>query len=295
MAGTRVVTIQRTGKSLLQSERLLWFIPLLLALFFALWGLRGAAGSSIADDDGPRHALNGAFVFDLVRHAQLAHPVQYGYWYYSRLPALSLPYHPPVFPVFEALVYSLVGVNAFAARLAEAIATFAAVLLLFRLVLRTHEPAMLATFVTISFFALRQIQKLSATVMLEVPALVFVLAALWFVTPDEDAFDSPRTLYFALFAAAAIWTKQTVFLLAFPLVFVAVSSKWRLLRRPYFWLSVALVAASAIGLGLVGRELDWNSINHSWAKMKAPLLRFPQNRIRRWPESCRYFAASAGP
>src|SRR5215471_5415546 len=129
-------------------------IPIVLALFFALWGMRGIAGADIADDDAPRHALNGAFVLDLVRHGQLAHPVQYGYWYYSHFPALSLPYHPPVFPAFEALVYAVFGVSTFAARLAVAIATFVAALLLYRVILRTHRAPILAASVAISFFAL---------------------------------------------------------------------------------------------------------------------------------------------
>lgn len=271
MAGTNIIIIATKGTegTASKTKRSLWFVPLLLALFFALWGLRGAASSSIADDDSPRHALNGAFVYDLVRHGQMAHPVQYGFWYYSRLPALSLPYHPPIFPAFEAIIYSLFGANAYSARLAISIATFAAVMLLYRLVLRTHCSAMLAALVTISFFALPHVQKLSATVMLEVPALVFVLAALWFVTPEQVAFDSPRSLYFALFAAVAIWTKQTVFLFAFPFVYVVLSRKWRLLRKPYFWFTVAVIAASAVGLALLGRELNWNSINQSWARMSA--------------------------
>jgi 4-amino-4-deoxy-L-arabinose transferase-like glycosyltransferase len=244
------------------------FTPVILAVFFALWGLRGATGTSIADYDAPRHAMNGAFMLDLVRHGQWAHAVQYGYWYYSRLPALSLPYHPPVFPAFEALVFAAFGVNTFAARLAIALATFAAVVLLYKLVLRTHQSQMLAACVTITMFALPRVQRLSATVMLEVPAMVFVLAAFFFITPDDDAFWTPRSLLFALFASAAIWTKQTVFLFLIPFMYVGLFWRWKLVRRPYFWISVTSIALSGVCLSLLGRELGWNGINQSWAKMK---------------------------
>jgi len=246
-----------------------WLIPILLALFFALWGLRGVGGSSIAEDDAPRHALNGAFLLDMVRQHQFEHPVQYGYWYYSRLPALSLPYHPPLFPAFEALVYSVFGVSTLSARFAIAVATFAAVLLLYRLILRTHNAPILAATVTIAFFALPRIQKLSATVMLEMPALVFVLAALFFAIPDEGAFQTRRSLMFALFAAASIWTKQTVFLFVLPFIYVIIAWRWRLLRKSVFWITVVLVALSAIALALLGRQIEWNSINQSWARMTA--------------------------
>src|SRR5262249_49005567 len=162
-------------------------------------------------------------------------PVQYGYWYYSHFPALSLPYHPPVFPAFEALVYAVFGVSTFAARVAVALATFAAVVLLYKLVLRTHHSQILAACVTITIFALPRVQRLSNTIMLEVPALAFVLAAFFFVTPDDDAFETPRSVLFALFAAAAIWTKQTVFLFLIPFLYLGLFWRWKLLRKPYFW------------------------------------------------------------
>jgi hypothetical protein len=251
------------------ARRQQWLVPVLLALFFSLWGLRGVDGSSISEDDAPRHALNGAFLLDVTRNHQIEHPAQYGYWYYSRLPALSLPYHPPVFPAFEALIYTLFGVNAFSARIAVAIATFAVVLLLYRLILRTHNEPILAAVVTIAFFGLPKIQKLSATVMLEVPALVFVLAALFFVMPDEDAFQTSRSLMFAVFAAISIWTKQTVFIILFPFIYVVIAWRWRILRKPVFWITIILIAISAVALALLGRQIEWNNMNQSWARMTA--------------------------
>lgn len=269
MAATSATASRHTGDGRVYREPLLRLAPFVLALIFALWGLRGVRTSSIADFDSPRHALNGAFLFDMARHGELAHPVKYGYWYYSRLPALSLPYHPPVFPAFEALIFSVVGVSSFAARLSVAIATAAAVFLLFRLVRTSHGSRTLAFVVTASFFALPMTQRLSNTVMLEVPALAFVLAAALFLLPEDEALLTPRSLYFALFAVIAIWTKQTVFLFFLPAVYVAASAKWGLLRKVYFWVVECLVGASAVALALLGRELHWNGINQSWAKMSA--------------------------
>ena len=250
-------------------ERLLTLAPLLLAIFFGSWSLRGISDSSIADYDSPHHALDGAFVFDMFRHWKMAHPVQYGYWYYSRLPALSLPYHPPLFPVFEALIFSIFGVSPFSSRLAVAIATAVAVLLMIRLLRKSHGSPLLALMVTASFFALPTVQRLSNTVMLEIPALVFVLAAFLFLVPDEEILQTRRSLWFAIFAAAAIWTKQTVFLLPLPFLYVLVSGRWNLLRRFYFWIDIFVVGASGIGLAMLARELQWNGINQSWAKKSA--------------------------
>ena len=265
MAATRA-TVRDT---VLRWERLLILAPLLLATFFGLWSLRGVSRSNIADYDSPTHALNGAFVFDMFRHWKMAHPVEYGYWYYSRLPALSLPYHPPLFPVLEALIFSIFGVNPFSSRLAVAMATAVAVLLMFRLVRKSHGSRLLALMVTASFFALPSVQRLSNTVMLEIPALVFVLAAFLFLVPDEEILQTRRSLWFAIFAAAAVWTKQTVFLFLLPFLYVLVSGRWNLLRRAYFWIDLFVVGASGIGLAMLGSELQWNGINQSWAKKSA--------------------------
>jgi 4-amino-4-deoxy-L-arabinose transferase-like glycosyltransferase len=248
-------------------ERLFMLVPLFLALFFAAWCMRGARISSVADFDSPRHALNGAFLLDMVRHGELAHPLKFGYWYYSRLPALSLPYHPPLFPAFEAFVYALVGVNSFGARIAVALAAAAAVLLLFRLVRKSHDSRVLAFIVTVSFFVLPAVQRLSNTVMLEIPALVCVISALLCLLPEEQAFLTTRSFWFAFFSAAAIWTKQTVFLFLLPLVYVVIPPKWSVLRKAYFWVAEFLVGASAVALSLLGGKLKWNGLNQSWAKM----------------------------
>jgi 4-amino-4-deoxy-L-arabinose transferase-like glycosyltransferase len=229
----------------LRWERLLTLAPLLLATFFGLWSLRGVSGSNIADYDSPTHALNGAFVFDMFRHWKIPHPVEYGYWYYSRLPALSLPYHPPLFPVLEALIFSIFGVSPFSSRLAVAIATSVAVLLMIRLVRKSHGSRLLALMVTASFFALPTVQRLSNTVMLEIPALVFVLAAFLFLVPDEEILQTRRSLWFAIFAAAAVWTKQTVFLFLLPFLYVLVSGRCvatsgaQLELLPALWVAVA--------------------------------------------------------
>jgi hypothetical protein len=269
MAATRPMVRDTAFRRGVPWERLLAVTPLLLAIFFGLLSLRGISGSSIADYDAPRHAVNGAFVFDMFRHSKMAHPVEYGYWYYSRLPAVSLPYHPPLFPVFEALIFSVFGVSVFSSRLAVAIATAVAVLLMIRLLRKSHGSVLLALMVTASFFALPTVQRLSNTVMLEIPALVFVLAAFLFLVPDEEILQTRRSLWFAIFAAAAIWTKQTVFLFPLPFLYVLLSGRWNLLRRAYIWIDIFVVGASGIGLAMLARELHWNGINQSWAKKSA--------------------------
>src|SRR5438477_8082196 len=74
------------------------WVPWLLALFLAVWSMRTVGTNNIVDTDAARHAMNGAFIRDLVASGQITHPIQYGKYYYGHLPALSLLFHPPLFP-----------------------------------------------------------------------------------------------------------------------------------------------------------------------------------------------------
>src|SRR6266481_2307403 len=89
-----------------------------LALFFGWWGFRGAPGSNPIFPDASRHMLNGAMLYDMMRTGNVGRPVAFAQSWYARLPAISLPYHPPLFPLFESLFYAVFGVRYWAARLA---------------------------------------------------------------------------------------------------------------------------------------------------------------------------------
>ena len=153
-------------------------IPYFLALVGVLMSLRGLSpGRFNYPIDAPRRALNGAFIYDLVRSGNITHPFQYGKQFYSRFPALSIPYHPPLFPVIESLSYAIFGVNQFAARLPVAVATGVCLLLLYRLAYRSHRSAWLASAAAMTFIALPISQWLATDVMLEFPSLAFALGS----------------------------------------------------------------------------------------------------------------------
>ena len=155
------------------SSALWWGI--LIALFFGFWGLRSIGANNIVDTDGARHAMNGAFLHDFVARGKLTGIVQYAWTYYAHLPALSMPYHPPLFPAIEAAFFFLFGVNVLAARIAIACAVALSAILFFRLVIATHGSVAIAALSTTTFLSLPYSLWLSSDVMLEFPALVFML------------------------------------------------------------------------------------------------------------------------
>src|SRR3954466_13968557 len=102
-------------------QRLEVAAPFLLALYFFGSALYGVNRTEVIDTEAARHAMNGAFIYDLVRTGHLLHPIEYGKFYYNRMPALSIPFHPPLFPAIEAIFFAVFGVHLLTARVAIAI------------------------------------------------------------------------------------------------------------------------------------------------------------------------------
>ena len=234
--------------------------PYLLALFFALAALRGAGGGTVTDTDAARHFMNGAFLHDLAASGNLMRPVEYGKEYYSRLPALSMPYHPPLFPAIEALFFFVFGVKLVVARALVALAVGISAWFLYRLVRATEGSDALAACVTVAVFSSFYFQLVATDVMLEFPAFAFATAALHTVRDLKKGYTLRRALLFALLAAAAVWTKQfTVFLGAVPPLYALLERRWQILFSRPMWIStglfagaVALVAALSIPLHNAG-------------------------------------------
>src|SRR5262249_28164710 len=174
-----------------------WLVALSLALFFGVWALRGVTEGGVVTTDAARHAMNGAMIHDWLWGGPFASPLDYARWYYSRTQTLSLSYHPPLFPLLEAAAFSILGVSAFTARLVVAIATALSALLMYRLILVTHGSYLVALSATVIAFSMTQTQVLYQDVRLELPALVFVLAALLVLARADASYTWRRALAYA--------------------------------------------------------------------------------------------------
>jgi 4-amino-4-deoxy-L-arabinose transferase-like glycosyltransferase len=126
--------------------------PYLLALLFFGLALYGVNRTDIVDTDAARHAMNGAFLYDLIRTGHLLHPITYAKAYYSQLPALSMPFHPPLFPSIEAIFFALFGVSLLTARVTVAVAVAISAILFYRLALATVKRPIIAACITLTTF-----------------------------------------------------------------------------------------------------------------------------------------------
>jgi Dolichyl-phosphate-mannose-protein mannosyltransferase len=235
-----------------------------MALTATMWSLRGVTRTDVVDTDAARHAMNGAFILDLVRHGRIFEPVSYAKWYFARYPAITIPYHPPGFPAFEAIFFALFGVKVFSARLAVAVTVGAAALLLFRLIWTTHRSVVLAFLGVAAFLLLPVSQLVASDVMLEFPAMVLAIASIYCLHLMFTTRQWRHSLAFALLGAAGIWTKQTVFLIPMPLLYIVLLRRWNLLRWLQVWTSVAILSLAGLALAAVGWSVGWSGISEAW-------------------------------
>ena len=239
---------------------------LALALFFGCWAMRAAFATDVLSTDEARHAMNGAAVLDMMREGGLSHPATYLRLYFSHSPALSMPYHPPLFYAFEALCFTLFGVSVSTARLSVAICVGIAAALLFFLERRLTGSMAQAVAVTIVFFSLPMSQFLAADVMLEMPALVLTLASLLCIAGAHEHWSLRRAIWAAIFAAASIWTKQVIFLILVPPLMMVIAGKWARVRA---WATVfyeVVVCCAAAGLALLWRAAGLTSFPKNWGQ-----------------------------
>ncbi len=83
-------------------------LGLIVALLFVL---DAPTGGAFHRSDSPRHALNGAFVMDLIAAAPFDDLKGWAYNYYSRYPAVTILFYPPLFSFLLAPFYAIFGVS----------------------------------------------------------------------------------------------------------------------------------------------------------------------------------------
>jgi hypothetical protein len=195
-----------------------------------------------------------------------------------------------LFPVIESLFFFGLGVNVLAARLVVSLAVAVSVLLFYRLLIATHGSHALAICSTLTFFSMKLSQGLANDVMLEFPALAFILGSLYCLRDLGQGYQLRRGLSFAILAGAAVWTKQhAVFLVAVPFFCILISRHWRLLAGKTIWISSLLFSAMVIafialslpfnGAGALQASTVGNASRSMGSKIFIHYLQFYKNGI----------------
>lgn len=229
---------------------------------YALVAALALATSHVAGDfwwpDASRHALNGLFVLDFVRAMPLQDPVGFAERYYVQYPALTVLFYPPLAHAAMAAAHALFGPSHAVAQ-ATVIAFFAGVLLVCHAIARRYLPTGWAIAATLLFACAPQMLFWTRQVMVDTPALFFLLAAALALLRYTDAWQ-PRWVWWSAGAfVAAVYCKYNMAFAApaLPAALLAAGGA-RVLRRPHL-LRAAAVSAVALLPALVlmawfGRE-----------------------------------------
>ncbi len=84
-------------------------VPLVLLAASALLLATAPMGGDFWWSDAPRHALNGAFVKDLVAAFPIHDPRGWAVDYYLQYPSLSILFYPPLFYAVEAVMFAVLA------------------------------------------------------------------------------------------------------------------------------------------------------------------------------------------
>jgi len=220
--------------------------------------------------DAPRHAMDGAFYYDMARAMPIHHLKQWAINYYLQYPAVTVLTYPPLFALVEALFYALFGVSHFTAQLTVSVFFLAAAWGAYFLARRwLDRVASLAA--TLLFIGTPAMMLWGRQVMLEIPTFAFLLWAAYFFFLYLDS-NRPRLLYLAvLLVLGAAYTKQPAVFIVLPfLLTLCFVYKKDLFRRADFWWSALLLIAGMLPLTLYtwlwGRANVQQAVGGGWVQ-----------------------------
>ncbi len=229
------------GASTTRRLLLLLFVSLALAAMLLLRGIHKGEFSENVDETV--HAATGLYVASFLHDLPLRHPVQYTYRYYAQYPSLGIVMYPPAFYVIEGVAFLLFGPSVVTARLTIMFLSLFGLYFWFRLV-DELEDEYTAAFSTVLLALLPSVLQYEKTVMLDIPLMVFCLAAsyFWIVYLRRGAASS--LYWFAMFLCMAFLTKHhAIYLLLWCSITLVAEKKW---DRVLNWRAAATASICAI-------------------------------------------------
>lgn len=221
---------------------------------------RGTAGDSF------HHLINGIFIHDALREFPrfAAGPREFGDHYYSFFPAVNIGYYPPVFYGVEAAFMFVFGVSSFTGQLAV---LFMVLLFAFfsYLWMRLRVPPAWAAAATLILISCPMLVLHGRDIMLEIPVLAFMMAAIYFF---ERLLQQPAPLWttslaWAISSALAIWTKQHAIVLLPVFGVTALLHFHRGLLRASVFTGALIILGAFAALATMTLILGGDAVGHS--------------------------------
>jgi len=202
-------------------------------------------GGAFSWSDSPRHALNGAFVLDLIKTAPFDDPAGFAYHYYSQYPALTILFYPPLFSFLLAPFYALFGISQETALFTVFISYCFFACGIFYLARMWFQP-FIAFGVAVILACSPEVMFWGRQVMLEIPAFAFLVWSIYFLIRHMR---SERIFFLYLSMALlvlAAYTKISVIFVIMAYVIALLQSRgFSLFRDKHSYL---ILAISTIGM-----------------------------------------------
>ena len=260
----------------------------LIAITVALqWSGHAYSSNFGAEEpDEPAHYVTGLMIRDYVANGFPGWPMDFAKNYYLHYPKVALGVWPPFFYVVEAtwmLIFS--PFRASVMLLSAAITLSCAITLL--LVVRRQFGAVLAILCATAYILLPAVQASTASVMVDgLVALFELLAPLLFARYVDRQEPKYAYAYGFVAAVAALTKANALALVLVPGIVIALTRRWRLLRRREIWLALLVIVVAAA---------PWNYFLVTLAAHSVSLIRRDAlSALNRGGEYLRMFAQVTG-
>ncbi len=198
--------------------------------------------------DAPRHALNGIFLKDVIVRHPFADPKQFAMNWYVQYPALTILFYPPLLYILSAPAFLLFGESH---AVAQAMVALHLVVLGLGMVAlaRFWLDRWAALAAGVILMTLPEIALWGRQVMLEIPALAWLVWSAVFCVRHARRGDTLSLLLAALFMLAALYTKISMGFVAPVLaVFLLQARGFSFLAERRVWVVLVLTVIGLLPL-----------------------------------------------
>jgi len=184
-------------------------------------------------------ALFSALILDITNFAYA--PIDWLWDYYNQYPALFVRRHPPFYGFIEGIIYVILGVSVFSAKLTVLLFSLLFAIATYYSVLKFWKDELLAFCAALVLITAPLISMYFRSVWIDIPALAFaMLAFLFYGRRQDQPVKTARSLVPVLiFSLLSLYTYQlTLFLLAGLGMHLLVTERKRLFKDKYHVFSI---------------------------------------------------------
>lgn len=221
---------------------------IILILITLVITTKDISNGEFREADGFSHGMNGVFICDFVKDMPIQNAYEYALKYYARYPSITIPYHPPVFPLFEAVFYFLFGISTTTARFTVVFFSLVAIFTWYHLIRSKYDKG-IAFFSAIFFITAPKIVFHSRAVMLEMPSLSIAIVTIYFFHRAIDLNKLKNLIPCATLLGISLWTKQTTcFLVPLFICYIIFTKKIQILISKEAIISIIIFLLISIPL-----------------------------------------------